>query len=205
MTQTDLSKMPIVEFLAATAGKTPTPGGGSVAGVAGAMGTALGEMALAFTQGKKAFAEHEADYAAIGRRLGKARQMFLTLLADDVAAYTLYQQALQADGPDKDERMQLALAAAIDVPREMTALCLVVLNDLASLATRCNKWLISDLAAGAVLAEATVRLSDFNVRINTGSYGDKDAAGQVCAASRRDCGRARDLLAVVETELNKHM
>ena len=51
--------LPVKDFIAATAAKTPTPGGGSVAGAVGAMGVALGQMSLVFTQVKKKFAEHE--------------------------------------------------------------------------------------------------------------------------------------------------
>ena len=149
----------VTDFVTATAAKSPTPGGGSVAGVVGALGTALGEMALNFTRGKKTFADHEADYEAIAARLGKSREMFCALIAEDIAAYSLYQQATRAEGPDKPAQEQLALAAAIDVPREMAKLALAVLADFDSLLNRCNKWLLTDLAAGAVLAEPRVVLS----------------------------------------------
>ena len=40
-------------FLSATAAKQPTPGGGSVAALAGALSSAIGEMVLSYSIGKK--------------------------------------------------------------------------------------------------------------------------------------------------------
>ena len=65
-TSQDILSIPVREFLAATAAKQPTPGGGSVAGVVAGLGVALGEMALNFTKGKKKYAEHEAFYDRLG-------------------------------------------------------------------------------------------------------------------------------------------
>ena len=94
--------------------------------------------------------------------------------------------------------MQLALAAAIDVPREMTVLALAVLDDMLGLAGRCNRWLISDLAAAAVLADAVVRLCDYNVRINARGYADTAAADGIRQASTRDVAKTRALLERIE-------
>ena len=194
----DMTDQSVKDFVTATAAKAPTPGGGSVAGVVGALGTALGEMALVFTRGKKAFAAHEADYQAIAERMAEARGRFLALVAEDMNAYARYQQATRTDAPDKQAKVQAALAAAIGVPREMAGLCLAVLADLASLLNRCNKWLITDLAAGAVLAEAVVRLCDYNVRINVPDCGDPAVGAELLASSTRDCQEAGRLVAEIE-------
>ena len=195
----------VIDFAAATAAKAPTPGGGSVAGVVGALGTALGEMALNFTRGKKAFVAHEADYEAIGARLAKSRKMFAALVAEDIAAYSLYQQASRAEGPDKPQQVQLALAAAINVPREMAKLALAVLEDFDSLLDRCNKWLLTDLAAGAVLAEAVVRLSDYNVRINAPNCDDARTGGELLASSEADCRRAHEICRRIDASVKEQI
>ena len=82
------------DFAAAVAEKRPTPGGGTVAGVVGALATALGEMVLSFTRGKEAFAEFADAHDALAMRLARARGMFADLTADDAAAYTLYTEAV---------------------------------------------------------------------------------------------------------------
>lgn len=202
----DILNNSVRDFAAATAAKTPTPGGGSVAGVVGALGVALGEMTLNFTKGKKKFAEHEEYYAHLSERLEKARSMFMDLVADDMAAYKLYQQTMKADdGPEKDEAMQVAIAAAIAVPREMMKLGLALMADLKELSDKCNTWLISDLVAGAVLATATIRLSNYNVRINVPSVTDKQAGEDMRQASADDLKKAQALLEEIETIASQHI
>ncbi len=195
----DLLGMSVRDFAAATAGKTPTPGGGSVAGVVAALGVALGEMSLNFTRGKKKFAEHEEYYSALGKRLARARGMFEDLLADDVIAYKLYQAAMkQQDSPEKDQAVQLATAAAINVPREMMKLALAMLVDFKTFAEKVNPWLVTDLMAAGVLAAAAVRLSDYNVRVNVPNLSDKSDAEEVKSSSAADLVKADELLAEIE-------
>jgi len=195
----DVLAMSVREFAAAAAAKTPTPGGGSVAAVVGALGTSLGEMALAFTRGKKKFAAHEAFYAELGRRLRRARGMFEDLVADDIAAYGLYAStSKQPDGPQKDEAVQVATAAAIHVPREVTKLALALLADLRALADRVNPWLVTDLLAAAALAAATCRLCHYNVRVNAPQLAGAQDASDVRQASAADLERAESLLAEIE-------
>jgi len=195
----DILGSSVREFAAAAAAKTPTPGGGSVAAVAGALGVALGEMALNFTMGKKKYAEHEAFYAHLSPRLAKARQMFEDLVADDISAYKLYQESTRMeDGADKDAAVQLATAAAINVPREAMKLGLAVLADLHAMIDKCNRWLITDLMAGGTLVLAAIRLSDYNVCVNLPGLAEKDAAAEIRAASVADLARAGELQKAIE-------
>lgn len=195
----DFLSMSVRDFVAAVAAKTPTPGGGSVAGVVGALGTALGEMSLNFTQGKKKFAQFESIYSHLGPRLLRARHMFMQLVADDMSAYSLYREATAlGEGPDKDQALQLALSAAINVPREMTKLALALLEDLKSLADKCNSYLLSDLTAAAALAAATVQLCHYNVRVNVPQLTDSEAANDLLAGSLADLQNAQALQVAIE-------
>jgi len=201
MKNDNLLEMSVTDFVEATAAKTPTPGGGSVAGVVGALGVALGRMALNFTLGKKKYAEHEEFHEHLARRLETAGAMFESLVADDVAAYRLYQAAMKKpdDAPDKASAVQLATAAAIDVPREVTKLALAVLEDLKALGPTSNPYLITDLLAAGVLAVAAAKLSDYNVRINVPYVKDTKAAAEIKQASANDLTKAQALLANIES------
>ena len=206
MPEKDLLSLSVREFASATADKTPTPGGGSVAGTVGMLAVALGEMTLNFTRGKKKFAEHEPYYEHLAKRLLNARHMFDQLVSDDVAAYSYYQEvSKQPDGPEKDQAMQIATAAAISVPREAAKLALALLEDLRELGGKCNMWLISDLVAGAALAVATLELSDLNVRINAPNLSDKQAAAAMRQASTADLQQARALYAALDAAAATHL
>ena len=202
----DMLSMSVRDFVAATGAKQPTPGGGSVAGVVGALAVGLGEMALNFTKGKKKYAEHEEYYSHLSGRLARAREMFQQLVADDVAAFRNYQEASRMDdGPQKDEAMDIATAAAIDVPREAQKLALALLGDLRELAGKCSPWLISDLVASAALAEAACRLSDYNVRINLGNVKEQDAASDLRAGSAGDVAKAAAMREKIEAAAREHL
>jgi formiminotetrahydrofolate cyclodeaminase len=202
----DVLDLSVKKFIQAVAAKTPTPGGGSVAGVVGALAVALGEMSLVFTSGKKKFAAHQAFYDHLAPRLAKARAMFLDLVGDDMAAYSLYQDAGRRDeGPERDEAVQLALAAAIDVPRQGAKLALAVLEDFAALADKCSPYLISDLVAGAALAVAMARLCDYNVRINVPNVTDKAAAQDVRRSSAADVAHAEELFRRIDQAAQAYM
>jgi len=197
--------MSVKDFQAATAAKTPIPGGGSVAGAVGGLAAALGEMVVNFTLGKKKYAESDAANDALRVRLARARGMFADLTADDAAAYSLYQEATRCTDGSKDQKMATALAAAINVPREMTAVALAVQADLVALGAHCNTYLLTDLSAAAVLAEAVVKLSDYNVRVNAASLPDRAAADGLRQASARDVRRAAELREAVERIVSEHV
>ena len=199
-------ELSVKEFTAATAAKQPTPGGGSVAGLVGALATGLGEMALNFTIGKKKYAEFAELHSKLSGRLEKARGMFLDLVADDITAYSMYGEATRLpDGPEKDAAMELALAAAINVPREMAKLCLAVLQDIKTLTTCSNRFLVSDLVAGAALGSATTVLCDMNVRINARNLSDKTAADEICQASTNDRKKAAKMALEIEEAVREHL
>src|SRR5574338_250882 len=74
--------MPFIEELAAP---TPTPGGGSAAAYAGAMGAALVAMVAGVTIGKKKYADVEAEMQAI-RVVAETLRKELTQAVDDDAS-----------------------------------------------------------------------------------------------------------------------
>lgn len=74
-------------FLAALASDAPTPGGGAVAGLAGAMGAALIEMVANLTLGRAGYEEVAERMGAILAEAGAARGAFLELAERDASAF----------------------------------------------------------------------------------------------------------------------
>src|SRR3954469_3638025 len=83
----DFLSLPVKDFLAATAAKAPTPGGGSVAALAGALAASLAAMALEYTVCKKSFAQHDAEIRPALAQFQNASRLLQELILEDVAAY----------------------------------------------------------------------------------------------------------------------
>jgi formiminotetrahydrofolate cyclodeaminase len=61
------ASLPITVFLDAAAAKQPTPGGGSIAALAGALAASMGEMVLNYSVNKKDLQSHRRELeAALG-------------------------------------------------------------------------------------------------------------------------------------------
>lgn len=164
----DFLHIPVKEFVAQTAAKTPTPGGGSVAALAGALAASLAAMAVRYTQGKKAFAAYEGQLAEAVGQFDRAANLFQELIAEDIAAYEALSAMLKMP-----EAARLAhpdytatVVAAIRAPQTAAGLAAGVLSLCAKLLDKTNKMLLSDLAIAATYAHATVHASELNVRIN---------------------------------------
>jgi len=155
-------------FLDSLGAKTPTPGGGAVAGLTAALGIALGRMVLSFSEGRKSLAEHAELHASARERLDAARGQALELADADAAAYARMNELwkLPEDDARRRAEMPAAVQAAIDVPRRVMTIADETLDACASLLGRSNKHLASDLAMAAILAEAAARSAAWNVRIN---------------------------------------
>ena len=79
-----LLELPVAEFVARTAAPEPTPGGGSVAAVTGALASALVAMVARLTDRKKGY-EQAWELAAAAARRAIAGKSPLSNLADGPA------------------------------------------------------------------------------------------------------------------------
>jgi formiminotetrahydrofolate cyclodeaminase len=177
-------------FLTATAAKQPTPGGGSVAALAGALASSMGEMVVNYSLGKKELAEHQDALKNALTELTRARQMLLELMIEDQAAYEALTaiRKLPAGDPERAGKLAAALLACIRIPQAIGTTAAAVLDLCNQLAHRVNKQLLSDLAVCVELSMATVRCAVYNVRVNLPELADmsdrrhfEQAAGRMIA------------------------
>ena len=77
----------IEQFLDAAAAKQPTPGGGSVTALAGALAAAMGEMVVNYSIGKKDLEAFLDELKPALAEFHRARQVLLQLMAEDQQAY----------------------------------------------------------------------------------------------------------------------
>ena len=168
-------------FLDALAAATPTPGGGSAAAQAGAMGAALVAMVARLTIGKKKYANVEAQMNEILIQAERLRRELTEAVEEDSAAFESVLAAFKL--PQESPEQQVQRLAAIEqaslhaaqVPLAVAQKAVTVM----ALAERCaalgNLNAISDAASAAALAQAALRSAAYNVRINVNSLSDKTA------------------------------
>lgn len=188
-------------FLDQLAAKTPAPGGGAAACMAGATAAALAHMVVAYSIGRKNLADHQPLLESASAALRRARAMLLQLAEEDAAAYALVNELQKLPEDDSRRRSEWggAVAAAVAAPRAAMAVCMEVLRMTESLAGKSNAYLRSDLAIAAVLAEAAARGAWWNVRINLSLVADEGERGRLSAEGDRACAEAVSVRGRVET------
>jgi formiminotetrahydrofolate cyclodeaminase len=193
-------EMNVGGFLEQLGAKTPAPGGGAAACMAGATAAALAHMVVAYSLGKKNLAEHEPHLQQAATALTRARELMLQLADEDAAAYALVNELLKL--PETEARraaeMPAAAGAAVAVPRAAVALCIDMLRLIESLCGRSNRYLRSDLAIAAVLAEAATRSAWWNVNINLSLLSDEAERERIGAEGERACAKAMEIRRAVE-------
>lgn len=166
-------------FIEELAAPTATPGGGSAAAYAGAMGAGLVAMVAGLTIGKKKYAEVEAQMQAIRVRAESLRKELTQAVDDDSAAFEAVMGAFRL--PKETEEQQTKRNAAIHVATLNAArVPLRVAKDVVKvmeLALKCAKEAninaISDSMSGFAMSRAALSAAGYNVKINLNSLEDK--------------------------------
>lgn len=156
------------EFTLAIAQRTPVPGGGAVAATTLAHASALGSMVVAFSLGKKAFAEHEDTLASAAGNFEAFRTEALTLADDDAKGFQELAKLfpLAKDDPERISAMPAAIKGAITPPQRIVTLANEQVVLCESLIGRTSKMLSSDLVIAARLGAVAADAAAWNVRVN---------------------------------------
>ena len=170
------AKTPIDAFLSAAAAKQPTPGGGSIAALTGALAASMGEMVLNYSVGKKSLADYQPQLTAALPQFNKARTMLLELMVEDQLAYQSLTdiKKLPEDSAERKQQFPLLADACVSVPLSIAATACAILDLCEAMAGIVNKYLISDLAVCADLAMAAVRCASYNVGVNLPELPNED-------------------------------
>jgi formiminotetrahydrofolate cyclodeaminase len=175
----------IADFLTAAAAKQPTPGGGSIAALAGALAASMGEMVLNYSVGKKSLAEHEPVLREALAEMTRARALLLQLMVEDQVAYEALTAArkLPESSPSRQSDFDVALLASVRVPQAMGAAALAMLELADRLVDKVNAYLLSDLAVCCELSMATIRCAICNIRANLPDLTDSRDRTNVTASA----------------------
>lgn len=174
-----LDTLPIGTFLDALASSAPTPGGGSVAALSGAMAAGLVSMVCALTVGKKQYAEIEAEVRSINERSEALRRELQQLAEQDIevfsrlsAAYKL-PRTTEADAATRQAAIQQVTRQAAIVPLRAAQAAAAILPLCTALAPRVGRLIVSDIGVAAVLARSTVQSAILNIEINLAGLDDQ--------------------------------
>jgi len=167
-------------FLNELSSSAPAPGGGSVAALSGALGSALISMVSNLTIGKKKYTDVQEEITELLKTSEKLREELIDLLEADVKVYTELSQTMKMPR-DTDEQkaarakaMDRALKAATDVPMRVAEACVAVMDLCCPAAEKGNVSAVSDVGVGVLMAEAGLRSAALNVLINLGWIKDEE-------------------------------
>jgi glutamate formiminotransferase / formiminotetrahydrofolate cyclodeaminase len=168
-------------FIEELAAPTPTPGGGSAAAYAGAMGAGLVAMVAGLTIGKKKYAEVEAEMQAIRVMAEGLRKELTQAVDDDAASFEVLMATFKLPketDEQKDARNGAIIKATLNaahIPLNVAEDAVKVMELALKCAQRANANAISDSMSGFAMSRAALTAAGYNVRINVNSLEDKSA------------------------------
>lgn len=191
MTMAGFSKLSLGEFLSLLASPAPTPGGGTAAAAAGAMGAGLAEMVAALTLAREKYAAVHDAMREISRDASAARERFQSLASEDSEAYERVVAArrlpkdTEAEAAHRAAELADANRRATEVPLATARLAAGLLERLPELAEKGNPNAASDAGSAALLLDAAAQGALLNVAINLPGLADAGEASEIATEAIR--------------------
>lgn len=198
---TAIDNRTIGTYLDALASSQPAPGGGSVAGLVGALAAGLGEMVVSLTR------DADPELVKAADTLSDLRASALASGAADEQAYGGYVEASKMPKETDQQKsvrkatMQEALEEAAAVPLELALTAGRVLDALAPIVRHGSTHVLSDAAIAITLALACVDASLINVRINLPMIRNDEVVTSIRGKAQEAEQRARRLAEELRDEL----
>lgn len=169
-------EMRIEDFLTLLSSDSPTPGGGTVSALAGALSSALFQMVCSITLKKS-----DIEDLRILRERAKNWEMELTELMDlDSEAFDQVISAFSLPRNTDEEKeirsakIQEAFRKASEVPLRTAKLCNLILNELGNVKEKINPNVMSDWKVASVVVFSGMLGGISNVEINLPSIKDEE-------------------------------
>jgi len=195
-----LVQLNITDFVDEVSRDTPAPGGGSIAALSGALGSALASMVLNLSIGKGEFDSRYEELCQLAGKAQAAKDELVRAIDADTEAFNevIAGMRMAKDTPEQIELRSQAIRAgyklAAEVPMRTAQLCRQVLDLCQAAADIGNQAVMSDAGVGALMAYAGVRGAIHNVRINLphtkdGAFvtGMESTLGELLSESKEIC------------------
>ena len=196
-----LTARPVSDFLAAIRAPEPTPGGGSAAALAAAMGASLLAMVAALPKSRASNPDESSRLADAGARCTALSTGLAEQVERDSASYEAVMAAFKLPkGTDEEKaarsgRIQEATRGATEVPLEVMRACVAALRHAPEVAALGNPNAASDARVGVELLLSGLKGARFNVEINLGSLKDSAYVSRVAEESAQLAAEAERLAA----------
>lgn len=167
-----LTDMSVRDFIAELGAGTPTPGGGSVAALCGALGSALAAMVARLTLGKERYRERWGTMEEVREAADELGRSFLDLVQDDTDAYQGVLASLRLPKTTEGEKasrqtaIQDALKRAASVPLETLRASERLAHLAKASVEKGAPRAFTDAAAALHLALAAAGIAAANVKVN---------------------------------------
>ncbi|KAF0150974.1 MAG: glutamate formimidoyltransferase [Ignavibacteria bacterium] len=180
----DLSKS-LQQYFDDLSSNAPTPGGGNVAALCGALSSSLGAMVCGLTIGKKKYAEVEAEMIEVKTKLESFQKEFFELGQKDNAAFDKVMNAFRlpketdAEKEVRSKAIEDATLGAAAVPEVVMKKAKEILPLLKTIIEKGNRNSLSDAGVAAALVATASKGAYLNVLINCSSLSNQTIAQEV--------------------------
>lgn len=163
----DLIEKSVLEYIDLVDSRFPTPGGGSVASLAGALGVSLAKMLGHFSYDKKKFKEasekKKNQFLIAFEKMDYYKDILVKGIDDDAISYNSVAEAMKRKD---EENLQKALLTSTYVAFSIQENAYYALKCCKNLIELGNKFLYSDLISAAILLNSCVEMASLNVIAN---------------------------------------
>lgn len=180
----NLSKT-LQEYFDELSSNSPTPGGGNVAAMCGALSASLGMMVCNLTIGKKKYADVEQEMIRLKDKLEGYQMKFFELGTKDNEAFDNVMAAFKLPKETDTEKelrtvkIEEATIGAAEVPSDVMQACSEILPMIKTVIEKGNKNSLSDAGVAVSLVATAAESAYLNVMINCASLGNQTIAAEI--------------------------
>jgi len=163
---------PLRKYFEEAASGSETPGGGSIAGMCGALSASMMSMVCNFTVGRRKYADVEERVRALLETASAKVEEMMRLAVEDTEGFEEIARAYampketEEEKKARSEAIQKGCKTAMEAPEKIFDGALDILRGLEQLVDIGNKNLITDVGVSAFTALAAAESAALNVKIN---------------------------------------
>lgn len=189
----------------------PTPGGGNVSALCGALSASLGTMVCNLTIGKKKYADVENEMKELKPKLEQCQKNFFELAQKDNEAFNKVIDAFKlpketdANKEFRTQKIEEATIEAAEVPSDVMKNCYDILPLLKIVTEKGNKNSLSDAGVAIALTRTAVQGAYLNVLINCSSLNNQTIADEIRKRAEITFDEVENLATVLLDSITKSM